>query len=426
MRFLIPSSRIKIILVALLISLAGASFVYNQILVNRIMEQERKNVELWARAFQHNFSRVQQEISQNLTMAAREIQKYEEVPDSLSRLILEAESAAITNDFVQKEIILAEDLFNIPVILADESGFAIGNRFIEGDNYNLDALMKQFAELHDPIIIEFGHDDDIRHTFVYYGESPTIRYLRFFPYVQVGILALLLGVGYTTYRSITRSEQSNLWVGMAREAAHQLGTPLSSIYGWLQLLQDKSGDDQDVISITYEIENDVQRLRTIAERFNKIGSQPELKLMNIELIVDEVITYMERRLPQLGKQIEVRKSVSVTSKAEVNPDLFKWAIENLIKNAMDAIQKNKERSFVSIDIRQEADFIIIDVEDSGSGIEKKYLKEVFRPGFSTRKRGWGLGLSLTRRIIEDYHKGKIYVHSSEVDKGTVMRIELPV
>lgn len=389
------------------------------------MEQERKNVELWAKAFEHTYSPIQEEISSKLTTVASELRNNPNVPDSLSRMILDAESFAITNDFAQKEIILAEDLFNIPVVMADETGFATGYRFIETENAKPDKLIEQYSQLHDPIRITFGEGDQARYQYVYYGESPTIRYLRFFPYVQFGILALLLGIGYTTYKSIKKSEQSNLWVGMTKEAAHQMGTPLSSIYGWLQLLKDKNQDDEGSLTIAFEIENDVSRLKGIAERFNKIGSQPELKLMNIDPIIDDVISYMERRLPQLGKHIEVRKTVGNTSKIHINPELFKWAIENLIKNAMDAINKNEGNSYVSISVKQEADTVIIDVEDSGSGIDKKFVKEIFKPGFSTKKRGWGLGLSLTRRIIEDYHKGDVFVYRSEIGKGTLIRIELP-
>jgi anti-sigma regulatory factor (Ser/Thr protein kinase) len=425
MNTLLPSNRIKIILVSLLILLAGASFVYNQVLINKIMEQERASVELWAKAFEHNYDPIHMEISTKLNTVANLLDTYPEVPDSLSRLIQEAEAAKFTIDFVTNEIIRPDHLFNIPVIVVDESGFVLHYRFIEEDNADPDELISRFSSLHDPIMITFGDMERAQNQYVYYGESPMIQYLRYFPYVQFGILALLLGVGYTTYRSITRSEQSNLWVGMTKEAAHQLGTPLSSIYGWLQLLKDKNHDNDETLSIAYEIENDVSRLKGIAERFNKIGSQPELKRLGLEPIIDEVLSYMERRLPQLGKQIEVRKSIRTNSKVHVNPELFQWAIENLIKNSMDAIKKSEMNAYVSISVTQDGQQIFIDIEDSGSGIDKKFAKEIFKPGFSTKKRGWGLGLSLTRRIIEEYHKGRVYVYSTEKNKGTVIRITLP-
>ena len=313
--------------------------MYNQILINKIMEQERKSVELWAKAFEFNYDPVHLEVSTTLNRVADMLSMYPNVPDSLARMIRSAEAARFTEDFVTKEIIRPENLFNIPVIVRDESGFVTGYRFIENEDADLEALAESFAEYHEPITITFGEDEQMQNQYVYYGESPTVRYLRFFPYVQFGILALLLGVGYITYKSITRSEQSNLWVGMTKEAAHQLGTPLSSIYGWLQLLKDKNQDDKESLSIAYEIENDVTRLKGIAERFSKIGSQPELKMVHPEPIIDEVISYMKRRLPSLGKSIDVRKSIDTDAKAQLNPELFQWAVENLIKNSMDAIKE---------------------------------------------------------------------------------------
>ncbi|MEX0648082.1 MAG: HAMP domain-containing sensor histidine kinase [Balneolaceae bacterium] len=426
MQTLLPSSRVKIILIGLLVLLAGASLVYNHFLIEKIMEQERSNVELWAKAFEHNFDPVHQEVSNKLNQAANILRTYPEVPDSLPRMILEAELAKSTNDFVTNELILPEDLFGIPVIVVDESGFMTAYRFLEDEELDTESLVEDFSALHDPITISFGDQRQMQRQYVYYGESPTIRYLRYFPFVQFSILAVLLGIGYTTYRSITRSEQSNLWVGMAKEAAHQLGTPLSSLYGWIQLLKDKYEDDEEALTIAYEVEKDVSRLKGIAERFNKIGSRPELKKIRIEPIIDQVMAYMERRLPQLGKNIEVRKSIRTNAKVKLNAEIFQWAIENLIKNSMDAINKNTGNAFISVSVTEESGRIIIDVEDSGSGIERKELKKIFKPGYSTKKRGWGLGLSLTKRIVEEYHNGKIYVLHSEVDKGTVIRITLPV
>lgn len=423
---LLQSSRIKITLVVLLILLAGASFVYNQILINRIMDQERRNVELWAKAFEHNVDPIHQQVSSNLNSVANLLEEYPSIPDSLSRMIREAEVARYTDSFISEEIIQPSDLFNIPVILADESGFVTGYRFIEDEDADMTELIEYYKSLHEPIVIELGSGGQALQQYVYYGESPMVRYLRFFPYVQFGILALLLGVGYTTYKSITRSEQSNLWVGMTKEAAHQMGTPLSSIYGWLQLLKDNNKSDRETLSIAEEIENDVSRLKGIADRFNKIGSQPELKSVRPEPILDEVISYMKRRLPQLGKTIRVEKKVETNAVVNLNVELFQWAIENLIKNAMDAIRESGPEAFVSVMVKREGSQLILDVADSGSGIDRKYAKEIFKPGYSTKKRGWGLGLSLTKRIIEDYHKGKVYLHSSEPGKGTVIRITLPL
>jgi signal transduction histidine kinase len=211
---------------------------------------------------------------------------------------------------------------------------------------------------------------------------------------------------------------------MAKEAAHQLGTPISSLYGWLQLMKDEYEDDETATNITNEIERDVQRLAGVAERFGKIGSEPELKVMDIQPILEHVMVYMERRLPRLGKSVEVQRGLKAKGFVMINPDLFQWAIENLVKNAIDSLPSTQKKSFIKVSSTIEGNEILIDIEDSGSGIDIKHVRNVFRPGFSTKKRGWGLGLSLTRRIIEDYHKGSVYVLRSELNKGTTMRVTL--
>jgi signal transduction histidine kinase len=285
-------------------------------------------------------------------------------------------------------------------------------------------LIREYRSLNPPVRIIFGDEKKQFEQLVYYGESPTVQMLRYFPFIQILLLALLLGIGYTSYRSITRSEQSNLWVGMAKEAAHQLGTPISSLYGWLQLMKDEYRHDETAINITNEIEKDVQRLAGVAERFGKIGSEPELKLMNIEPILDQVMVYMERRLPRLGKAVKVEKNLKAKGFVMINPDLFQWAIENLVKNAMDSLPSSQKNSFIRVSSSIDGEEILIDIEDSGAGIDIKHVRNVFRPGFSTKKRGWGLGLSLTKRIIEDYHKGSVYVLRSELNEGTTMRVTL--
>ncbi len=170
----------------------------------------------------------------------------------------------------------------------------------------------------------------------------------------------------------------------------------------------------------------VGRIKGMTERFNKIGSKPELKSVRVDPIVDQVVDYMVRRLPQLGKKVDVRKSIKTDAKIRLNPELFQWAIENLIKNSMDAIRVKEGESFISVSVFEYGDKLIIDVEDSGAGIDRKYINEIFKPGYSTKKRGWGLGLSLTRRIIEDYHNGKIFVLQSEKNRGTTIRVTLPM
>lgn len=429
MTLFVPSNRIKLLLVLLLIFIGVGSVVYNQYLVTKILEQERASVELWTKAIEYNSIPVDEQTSTKLLRAVQLLQQQEQVPDSVINLILEAEAARSSTDFVTSEIIL-EDRFKIPTIVVDSNDVILHNRNIDPIKLETSesrrGLVREFKSLNLPFKLVIGDDQKQIAQFVYYGESPTVQLLRYFPYIQILLLGLLLGIGYTTYRSITRSEQSNLWVGMAKEAAHQLGTPISSLYGWLQLLKDEYEYEETALNIANEIEKDVQRLKGVAERFGKIGSEPELKLMNIQPILEQVIVYLERRLPRLGKSIEVRKSLKADAKVRINPELFQWAIENMVKNAMDALHGIERNAYISISSKVQEGEVIIDIEDSGSGIEIQNVKSIFKPGFSTKKRGWGLGLSLTKRIIEEYHNGSVFVLRSELDEGTTMRVTLKV
>lgn len=392
-------------------------------LVEEILEHERASIELWAKSLQFNLNPIHDQLTNNLLQSIRVLREIEEVPDSVVRMIEEVEATQPTLQFVSDELVV-DTRYSIPTIVTDQSGAIVAQRFIDED---VDPrVVERFAQLNDPIVISTGDGDQALQNFVYFGESQTVQYLRYFPFFQFGFLALLIGIGYLTYRSINRSEKSNLWVGMAKEAAHQLGTPLSSMYGWVQLLKENNKEDDETLTIAYELEKDIGRIKGIAERFNKIGSEPELKSVRIEPIIDQVIDYMTRRLPQLGKNVDVRKSISTNAKLRLNPELFQWAVENLIKNSMDAIKESENDSYISVNVFKNSDRVIIDVEDSGSGIDRKYLSEIFKPGYSTKKRGWGLGLSLTKRIIEEYHGGKIFVLKSELNKGTTIRITLPV
>jgi len=422
MQNLLPLNWIKIALISLLILLAAASFFYNRMLVEEILEHERASVELWAKSLEFNLDPIHDRLTNNLLQSIRVLQDIEQVPDSVIRMIEEVESTQPTLQFVSDELVV-DTRYSIPTIVTDESGAVVAQRFI--DNEVNPEVVERFAQINDPIVISSGEGDQSMLNFVYFGESQTVQYLRYFPFFQFGFLALLIGIGYLTYRSINRSEKSNLWVGMAKEAAHQLGTPLSSMYGWVQLLKENNKEDDETLTIVYEIEKDIGRIKGIAERFNKIGSEPELKKVRVEPIVDQVIDYMTRRLPKLNKQVDVRKSIKTTAKLRLNPELFQWAIENLIKNSMDAIKETEGDAFISVRVFENGDKVIIEVEDSGSGIDRKYLNEIFKPGYSTKKRGWGLGLSLTKRIIEEYHGGKIFVLKSEVNQGTTIRITLP-
>ncbi len=429
MKLFVPSNRIKLILVLLLIFLGVGSVVYNQYLVTKILEQERASVELWTRAIEFNSQPVDEQASTMLLKAISILEGIEEVPDSVISLIEDAETTRNSSDFVTEEIIL-EDRFKIPTIVIDSQDVILHQRNIDSltmaSEQKRDELVREFKSLNSPIDFVIGDEKRQMTQFVYYGESPTVQMLRYFPYIQILLLGLLLGIGYTTYRSITRSEQSNLWVGMAKEAAHQLGTPISSLYGWLQLLKDEYRYEETATNIANEIEKDIQRLRGVAERFGKIGSEPELKTMDIQPILEQVMVYMERRLPRLGKAIEVRKDLNATARVKTNPELLQWAIENLVKNAMDSLKGIEKEAYISVISKVQEGEVIIDIEDSGGGIEIQNVKNIFKPGFSTKKRGWGLGLSLTKRIIEDYHNGSVFVLRSELNEGTTMRVTLNI
>ena len=443
------STGIKGALIALLIMVGAGSLIYNQYMVKKILRQERISVELWAKAIEFNARPIHQQGNTRLLLLANELQQREGFPDSLVNELLEVENIRSSSDFVTDELILNEDRnFEIPAVVVDEndkpleymypsmlengeSEVTVEYGFKNVPSNKVDtpekraALVAKLKEENPSIQIVLGNDNQRINQYVYYGESRTVQVLRYFPYIQFGIVSLLLGIGYTTYQSLKRTEQSNLWVGMAKEAAHQLGTPISSLFGWIHLFKDEYETDEHAMQMIGEIEKDVERLSGVAERFGKIGSTPELTTMSIEPVLNGVINYLERRLPQLGKAVDVQKDLKAIAEVKLNPELFQWAVENLVKNAMDALKSVESKPFISIRSIETDTHVIIDIKDSGIGIDPKHQKNVFRPGYSTKKRGWGLGLSLTKRIVEEYHDGKVFVHQSEPDKGTTMRISLP-
>ena len=271
--------------------------------------------------------------------------------------------------------------------------------------------------------IKVQYNDTLVISYVHYGESRLIKRLRMLPYIEFTVVALFIFIGYMSFSYIKRSEQSNIWVGMARETAHQLGTPISSMMGWIELLKHQAGEGKSKMTETLrDMDNDLQRLQKIADRFSKIGSKPDLKEENIAEVIDKVLQYFQRRIPQTGKRVQLSFDQKGILSAQINRELFEWVIENLVKNALDAIDSGEGK--VTISISERPDFVYIDVTDNGKGIEPSYKKEVFRPGFSTKKRGWGLGLSLSQRIIESYHRGKLTLKESRPGVATTFRIKL--
>ena len=271
-------------------------------------------------------------------------------------------------------------------------------------------LLLKLKDQNEPISIEYVPGKFI---YLYYGDSDLLNKLKYYPIALVVIIVLFGALVYNFYRSTKMATQNKLWAGMAKETAHQIGTPLSSLIGWLEIMK---ADNVDETTVS-EIEKDITRLQTITDRFSKIGSEPVLELRDIVKETKESYDYLQSRF---SKQVVFSfKAPTKSMVVAINPALHSWTIENLVKNAIDAM---KGKGQLAVIIEEEGRFVKIKVSDSGKGIPKNQFKTVFEPGFTTKKRGWGLGLSLTKRIVEEYHKGKIKVLSSEVNKGTVMQV----
>lgn len=283
---------------------------------------------------------------------------------------------------------------------------------------NIMGVMRKEAE---PIPIKY---QDFLVGYLYYGDTKMIKQLQMWPYIGITVIGLFVLVGFLGFRSIQRSEQQYIWVGMSKETAHQIGTPLSSLMGWIELLkmEIKSTKAKETL---HEMERDLERLNKIAARFSQIGSKADLKETQVSNVISDVVKYFERRLPQWGKKVEIVQNYQCDSKVPLNRELFEWVIENLMKNSLDAIKK--ENGKIEITLSQSNNgkhTVFIDIRDDGQGIEASKRREVFKPGYSTKKRGWGLGLSLAKRIVEDYHGGKLLVKESKPNHGTTMRIIL--
>jgi two-component system, sporulation sensor kinase D len=333
--------------------------------------------------------------------------------DSRDILRLENERDSLIQAF-NKELIENPDL--VPVILTDASRQEVIVSNFSPDEIAtpdlLDEQLRLLSNANDPIEIHFT---DATVNYVFYANSPELRQLQYFPYIQFLIIGLFIFIGYLIFSTFRKAEQNQVWAGMAKETAHQLGTPLSSLMAWVELLKSMDIDP----TIPQEMDKDIQRLTQITDRFSKIGAITTLKDENIVQTVQNFLTYLRTRSP---KKVEMHFD---TSAAEIiiphNPALFEWVIENICKNAIDAMEGEGK---LEVMISTKSNKVLIDITDNGKGMTSAQRKSVFRPGFTTKKRGWGLGLSLAKRIIEDYHKGKIQVLNSEINKGTTFRITL--
>jgi hypothetical protein len=260
--------------------------------------------------------------------------------------------------------------------------------------------------------------------YVYFGDSFLLRQLKWFPYIQLTVAIVFVGIVFFGFSVAKRNEQNRVWVGLAKETAHQLGTPVSSLMAWIEFLKLKLGDTPSDRELVSEMERDIKRLEIIAERFSKIGSRPDLVPVDLREVLGHSANYIKKRMPKGGGiSLKVKNRIPEGSEVRISPQLFEWVIENLLKNALDAIQGAEGK--ILIEAWAKGNKFYIDVSDTGKGIPKSNFTKVFEPGFTTKKRGWGLGLSLTRRIVENYHSGRIFVHHSELGKGTTFRIVLP-
>lgn len=307
---------------------------------------------------------------------------------------------------------------SVPVIFTDfdkSTVIATGNidPKISQNSYKLKVEISEMEQQNPPIEVDIGGGEK---NYIFYKDSFILTQLRYYPYVQFGIIGLFIFIAYWLFSIARKTEQNQVWVGMAKETAHQLGTPLSSLIAWMELLKNKVNDEQ----ITKEINKDISRLETITERFSKIGSAPKLENENVVDVIEKSVDYIKSRSPErVAFHIFPKNNNEIIAK--LNVSLFEWVIENLCKNAIDAMNGDGK---ITIEISDQMQYVYIDVTDTGKGIPKSKYKTVFEPGYTTKQRGWGLGLSLSKRIIENYHSGKIFVKRSEADKGTTFRIVL--
>jgi anti-sigma regulatory factor (Ser/Thr protein kinase) len=369
------------LLVAALL-IGTASLWYTNRLVKKLSDEERKKIELWAEA---------------------------------TRRLADVSLSEMNNDINFLSNVISNNT-TIPVIWADDNFKVISYRNVDSlkalDKTYLEKEVQLMRSQHPPIDIKIGKN---LHQYILYKDSDLLVRLRYYPLFQLGVIALFLFVSYLAFSTSRKAEQNQVWVGMAKETAHQLGTPLSSLVAWLEILKMKGVSSE----YTTEIEKDIHRLNTITERFSKIGSAPALTKVNIHEVLKRSVEYIRTR--SSGKVIFEINNPPLDIYGPMNVPLFEWVIENILKNAIDAMGGAGK---ICVNITDQQQFVYIDISDTGKGIPKSAHRTIFKPGYTTKSRGWGLGLSLSKRIIEEYHDGQIFVKSSEPNKGTIFRIVL--
>ena len=377
----VRAARLRVVLISVGVLIVGFSLWFTNRLANRLRQDEQQRIELWA--------------------------------DATRQLILADEHTDL--DFITSII---EQNTTIPVVMVDSvSGKPIESRNIVLPETGQEAYLMRRAQTmgqhHAPIVLRVAGN---MVQYIYYDDSVQLRQLRLFGWLQMGIILLLALLAYAAYSAIKRAEQNNVWIGLSKETAHQLGTPISSLMSWSELLRAQYPDDK----LLDELDKDTDRLQSIAERFSQIGSQPVLQPADVLPVVQGCVDYMRRRSP---RTIDFVIQPVDNSQAMINLTLLSWAVENLCRNAVDAMS-GMPQGRITVQIAASGRFVHIDVTDTGRGIEHSHHRDMFRPGYTTKQRGWGLGLSLARRIVEDYHGGQIYVKQSEPGRGTTIRIRL--
>lgn len=374
----------RTLLAVIAILIVSGTIIYSQYLAKKIARDEKQKVEQWIQA---------------------------------GKFIITSPPDA---DIKLASLIVTENK-SIPIIETDEhdnpSGAWVNLDSVKAatDTNYLRTKVRQFKQMHTPVEWNDPKDPKLRNLY-YYGDSKLLDEVRYYPIIQLCIVALFILITVLSLRSNYRSVQNQVWAGMAKETAHQLGTPVSSLEGWVEMLKEQPANEK----IAHELEKDVNRLRLVSDRFGKIGSTPHLEEMDILAQVNNMVDYMRKRAT--GKiQFKVNAKGPQPVIASISAPLFDWVIENLLKNALDAMDG---KGSISVLVSNEPETVTIDITDTGKGISKSNVGKVFKPGFTTKKRGWGLGLSLSRRIIKHYHKGEIFVKQSELGKGTTFRVVL--
>lgn len=377
--------QVKIILVLAAIIIAVASLIVSNNLVKKLADEEHNKMEVWAEAM-------------------RSLNKADENTDL--NLVLKVINENNT----------------IPVIVTDSKRNVQIYRNVDLKGVNFEDSMKNAEAISSKLLddgkyIRIYLDDSLKTDYinVCYDDSVILKRLSTYPYIQLGVVMLFVVVAIFALLTSKKAEQNKVWVGLSKETAHQLGTPISSLMAWTEILKENYPEDE----LIPEMDKDVKRLELIAERFSKIGSLPEPVPSSLMDVMTHVIDYMDRRTSSKVKFIKDFPDNDIIVK--INSSLFEWVIENLCKNAVDAMEGC---GTITLHVEETASKVIIEVTDTGKGIKKKNIRNVFKPGFTTKKRGWGLGLSLAKRIVEEYHKGRIFVKNSEIGKGTTFRIEL--